>query len=215
MDKKEAWVLDGDDWQKATLVARNKSNIRTATDGELDSAKLSKRIHLRLVELRAILDDAVWTSRFDDYGNIKDLFFDLPASGSRRWIIREKLLSPSTPNSNASPTLDSYQGGHGVHPQSRPSLISSAGVEWLRAWIERFTEFSDKHSMTDKQRDLFDRWLSNLSNKDRRAWWGKKILSERAMQMLEKFDVDYGKDYRRWQKCKDGHRVYECDCQHP
>lgn len=193
LDLKEAWVLDGNGWREAVLLEKNAGNVPTVPVSELDQEQVPKHLHLRRVELRAVLDDAVWSARPDEH----NFYFDLHSSGTRRWILREKLLPVQSTDPNVAPYKVAYRSGHGKHPHSRPALISSVGVEHLRGWIERYTELADVHSMTTEQHDLFDRWLMNLSTEDRRAWWGSKLLSKRAMRRLEDIDNKRGKEYRR------------------
>ena len=70
---KEAWILEGRDYEQANISTRPSLPEAAPSDGGL---------WLRRVEIRAVLDQARWNAPDDN-------FYDILSDGRRAWIVRD------------------------------------------------------------------------------------------------------------------------------
>lgn len=163
---KEGWLLQGEGSRTAKL----------SDNPGLPEAQ-SSGLWLMPVEIRAILDQAQWTSPSDrSYGFLQ---------GRRVWIIRNEIL-PDVPLSYS-----------GLDQESFPALISSAGMQELCAWIERVQIARNSGTLTDFGLTPLRPYLVPLAQEDRvkalrvllspdarkflagiRARWDKALVAE-------------------------------------
>jgi hypothetical protein len=117
---KEGWLLQGKGSQTAKL-SDNPGLLETES---------SSGLWLLPVEIRAILDEAQWTSPSgQSYGFMQ---------GRRVWIVRNE-IAPDAPLSYSGFTQEHF-----------PALISTAGIQELCAWIERVQIAHNGGTLTDR-----------------------------------------------------------------
>lgn len=73
---KEAWILDGRDYEQANVSTRPSLPEAPPPDGGL---------WLRRVEIRAVLDQASWNAPNDN-------FYDILSGGRRAWVVRDAVV---------------------------------------------------------------------------------------------------------------------------
>jgi hypothetical protein len=137
MALQEGWLLQGEGGQNAKL----------SDHPGLTESKNGSGLWLLPVEIRAVLDEAQWSSPSDpSYGFIQ---------GRNVWIIRNQIL-PDAPLS--------YSGLNQAH---FPALISSAGKQELSAWIERVQIAYNGGTLTDRGLAPLRPYLVPLAQEDR------------------------------------------------
>ncbi len=168
---KEAWILEGEEYHRQRLSDHKGLSTEDLKSGEL---------WLRQVEVRAVLDQEKWNAPKDrDYGFI---------SGRRTWIIR-----------------DAVEGGELSYPpiitgklSPHPALISSKGIEELRAWVERCASSKARWiygGLSCTGIVMLNVLLPAVSGEDRIALFGDRLMSTRARKFLRRYGKkSLGKD---------------------
>lgn len=158
----EGWLLQGEGSRTAKL----------SDNPGLPEAQRGSDLRLLPVEIRAVLDEALWNSPPDsNYGFIQ---------GRRVWIIRNEIL-PDAPLSYA-----------GVRQQHFPALISSAGRQELCAWIERVQIAYHGGALSDRGLAPLRPYLVPLAQEDRVAAF-RILLSQDARSFLAGIRTRWGK----------------------
>lgn len=176
----EAFILDGKDYEKKTF-----SENRDLQTDDSDT----KDLFLRKVEVRQVLDEAIWNSPKSKEGKHYNL------NGHRRaWIVRDKIAR----DKDDLPVL--Y--GMGARPGNyHPALLTSKAFEELWAWIEqvacaRYGWWIFKN-LSDDGYYILKPLLGALAEKDRIGVIDETHpLSNRAKKLLgeyKKFLNDYKK----------------------
>ena len=158
---KEGWLLQGPGSRTAKLSDKP----------GLSETPSDSRLWLLSVEIRAILDEAQWTSTIQSYGFMQ---------GRRVWIIRDQIL-PDAPLSYA-----------GIAQEHFPALISYAGMQELCAWIERVQIAHNTGTLTDFGLSSLRPYLVPLAQEDRVGAL-RALLSPDARKFLEQIRARWDK----------------------
>jgi hypothetical protein len=159
---KEGWVLQGPGSRTAKLSDKPGLS-ETPTDSGL---------WLLSVEIRAILDEAQWTSTTNQsYGFMQ---------GRRVWIIRDQ-IRPDAPLSYSGIAQDHF-----------PALLSYAGMQELCAWIERVQIAHNTGTLTDFGLAPLRPYLVPLAQEDRVSAL-RILLSPDARKFLEEIRARWDK----------------------
>jgi len=159
---KEGWVLQGEGSRTAKL-----SDKPGLSETPSDSG-----LWLLPVEIRAVLDEAPWTSAANQsYGFMQ---------GRRVWIIRDQIL-PDAPLSYVGMIQEHY-----------PALISTAGMQELCAWIERVQIARNSGTLTDFGLTPLRPYLVPLAQEDRVKAL-RALLSPDARKFLDEIRARWGK----------------------
>lgn len=160
---REAWVLMGRDWETSEL--QREEPLRT-TDVWNDSAELS----LFRTELRAVLDQGIWTAPPQkEYAFLR---------GRRTWVVRAAVTGGSSYR-----TLAVAAG-----IVSRPAIVSSRGLEELCGWIEQCAsaESGFASQLSRRGLDMLSPLLVAVAGLDRVGVLQSRLTS-RARSFLEAF----------------------------
>ena len=165
---KEAWVLDGQNYQEETL-SHNRNLTMSLNE---------KKLRLRRVEVRFVLDDASWNSPDNEYYGIIDY--------RRTWIVRDKVHQ----NEYA------YKGGPPV--DYHPALLTSRALEELCGWIERAASARNGWMLSRHGLEMLDPLLRAVTAEDRIEVFKKRDrLSPEAINFLRRQRLAYQKHTTR------------------
>jgi hypothetical protein len=158
----EGWLLQGEGSQTAKLSDHQ----------GLPETQSGSGLWLLPVEIRAILDEAVWNAPSDpSYGFLQ---------GRKVWIIRNQILPDATP---------SYVG---IDEEHFPALISSAGRQELCAWIERVQIAYNGGVLTERGLAALRPYLLPLAQEDRVNAF-RILLSQDARNFLAGIRARWGR----------------------
>jgi hypothetical protein len=161
----EAWIVEGYNGENFSMKISEHPKLR---EGEG-----AGKFWLRRVEVRAILDEALWNSPSEEpYGFV---------STRRAWIVRNEVRPGS---GYPGPTREHY-----------PALISSRGREELCGWIERVQNAYRRprmtRALTDDGLNMLRPLLIALAQPDR-VQVLRSGLSSEAIRFLERIRSRWG-----------------------
>lgn len=160
---KEGWILEGGEWDRIKL-SEHKTLPETLGRTETHAA-------LHLVEVRALLDQAVWNSLDNKYYRV--------LQQRRAWIVRDYVVQED------GKTVRSFTSGFREFDQyARPGLISSKGRSELSGWIERIATAREAEMLPDPNLEMLRPLLDGLAGEDRVE---ALILTNRAKDFLKKY----------------------------
>jgi hypothetical protein len=159
---REAYVLAGDNFANVALEDNRNRKVES-----------SNALHLRQVEVRAVLDQPVWNSAAQPcFGFVE---------GRRAWIVRNKVL----------PGELSYDDDAGYPQPVHPALLSSQAMEELCGWIERLASVNRVMFLSKHARQALWPLLVCVAGEDRIAVFGSR-LTKRATKFLRWYRKKYG-----------------------
>ena len=143
----EAWVLEGPGYGEKKL----------SENGELSTTATPAGLWLRPVEVRAVLDEAMWNSPADQC-------YDF-IGGRRTWIIRDAVTGSRA-----------YSGAlrEGWHP----ALLSSRALEDLCGWVEQVAISRQGWMLSDRGLDSLKPLLQAVCTADRLSVLGNRLSKE-------------------------------------
>jgi hypothetical protein len=155
----EAWILEGPNYDKVKLSELPNLPTERSHDG----------LWLRKVEVRAILDEAVWNaSGVRPFYNFID--------SRRTFTVRDELLIDRPPSQ---PT---HQSNY-LAVKPHPALISSKGYNEIRGWIERVASAYEARFLSADGIAMIQSYIMNVYGEDRLNNYGP-LLSARAQKFL-------------------------------
>ena len=162
---KESWILEGPQYKDA-VISENEGLSEELQDDQF--------YWLRRVEIRTILDNAIWNAPKNKFYRILE--------GTRIWIVRDKVENEASYNYKFSGFVDPH-----------PAVISSHGIEEICGWIERIAIFYFSSKFFSRVSDQGYRMLRPML---------RSLDGEDRVKAIEDRLTDRAKQFLRWHRNK-------------
>lgn len=179
----EAWILEGNGYEQATLSQEKALPPEDAKNGNR---------WLRSVELRAVFEQAPWNLHAREFYGFLE--------GKRAWIVRDTVKQEETGQSR-------LRHGEAYPRYAHPALVSSRGIDELCGWIERVAYARSVCLVGNRGLRMLEPVLESVARADVTAFLKSRLTlkSQKFLPRLDKWyqeerDIQKIPSTQRWQK---------------